>query len=143
MSVLDMRLNHLMVKLQPWIFGECGVPLHCNCSQVHADPIDPRFISVAPDRVLSMDQIEQTVCKQMNDVKLWLLHFNTLNHLTVCKKKKRAQVCLRMLSTKCVYKSYVYLIYMYKENLSLNNLQWLICHKTQPYQTNLAFHFYW
>ena len=28
-----------------------------------------------------------------------------------------------------------YLIYMYKENLELNNLQWLICHKTQPSQT--------
>ena len=27
---------------------------------------------VEPDRVLSMDQIEQTVCKQMTDEKLWL-----------------------------------------------------------------------
>ena len=26
----------------------------------------------------------------------------------------------------------IYLIYMYKEDLALNNLQWLICHKTQP-----------
>ena len=25
---------------------------------------------------------------------------------------------------------------MYKEDLALNNLQWLICHKTQPNQTN-------
>ena len=24
---------------------------------------------------------------------------------------------------------------MYKEGLALNNLQWLICHKTQPNQT--------
>ena len=24
---------------------------------------------------------------------------------------------------------------MYKQDLSLNNLQWLICHKTQPNQT--------
>ena len=28
----------------------------------------------------------------------------------------------------------IYLIYMYKEDLALNNLQWLICHKTQPNQ---------
>ena len=35
-----------------------------------------------------------------------------------------------MLSTKCFYKSY--LIYMYKENLALDNQPWLICHKTQP-----------
>ena len=26
----------------------------------------------------------------------------------------------------------LYLRYMYKEDLALNNLQWLICHKTQP-----------
>ena len=25
---------------------------------------------------------------------------------------------------------------MYKEDLALNNLQWLICHKTQPNQSN-------
>ena len=32
-----------------------------------------------------------------------------------------------------IYKMYVeitYLIYMYKNDLALNNLQWLICHKT-------------
>ena len=25
---------------------------------------------------------------------------------------------------------------MYKKDLALNNLQWLICHKTKPNQTN-------
>ena len=25
-------------------------------------------------------------------------------------------------------------MYMYKEELALNNLEWLICHKTQPNQ---------
>ena len=39
-----------------------------------------------------------------------------------------------MLSTKCIYKSYIYLTDMYKQDLALNNLQWLICHKTQPNQ---------
>ena len=28
----------------------------------------------------------------------------------------------------------IYLIYMHEEDLALNNLQWLICHKTQPNQ---------
>ena len=28
----------------------------------------------------------------------------------------------------------IYLIYMNKEDLALNNLQWLICHKIQPNQ---------
>ena len=28
----------------------------------------------------------------------------------------------------------IYPIYMYKKDLALNNLQWLICHKTQPNQ---------
>ena len=29
----------------------------------------------------------------------------------------------------------MYLMYMHKEDLALNNLQWLICHKSQPNQT--------
>ena len=28
----------------------------------------------------------------------------------------------------------IYLIYMYKEDLALNNLRWLICHKTKTHQ---------
>ena len=40
-----------------------------------------------------------------------------------------------ILSTKFVYKSYVLNIYMYKEDLALNNLQRLICHKTQQNKT--------
>ena len=30
--------------------------------------------------------------------------------------------------------NHIYSIYMYKEDLALNNLQWLICHKTKPNQ---------
>ena len=26
----------------------------------------------------------------------------------------------------------IYIQYMYKKDLALNNLQWLICHKTKP-----------
>ena len=44
--------------------------------------------------------------------------------------KKRTQVHLRMLSTKCLYKSYIF--DMYRKDLALNNLQWLIYHKTKP-----------
>ena len=36
-------------------------------------------------------------------------------------------------------KSYV-LIYMYKEDLALNNLQWLICHKTKLNQAKSLCH---
>ena len=28
--------------------------------------------------------------------------------------------------------NHIYFIYMYKEDLALNDLQWLICHKTKP-----------
>ena len=35
----------------------------------------------------------------------------------------------------------MYLIYMYKQDLSLNNLQWLIYSKTQPNQINCFFFF--
>ena len=30
----------------------------------------------------------------------------------------------------------IYLLYMYIADLTLNKLQWLICHKTQPNRTN-------
>ena len=45
--------------------------------------------------------------------------------------QKRTPANLRKLSTKCAYRSYIYLIYMYKQDLALNNLQ---CDKTQPNQ---------
>ena len=31
----------------------------------------------------------------------------------------------------------IYLICMYKEDMALNNLQWLICHKINLHQTKL------
>ena len=117
-TVLDMTLNNLLAR--PWRFGECRVPLHGPCFQVHSDPEWYHLI-----RIISMALIGQTVCKQMSYVKYWLLYSNTWNHLTVCKRK----LCI-----KCVYKSYIYSIYTYKQDLALNNRQWLICHKTQPNQ---------
>ena len=74
-----------------WIWSTPSLPL-LLC------PLKPRV--VAPDRILCMGQIEQTVCKQMIDVKLWLLYSNTWNHLTVNKmisgsfKKVINQMCL-------------------------------------------------
>ena len=76
-----MTLNHLMARFQPRRFGEYTPSL----------PLLPGPLSagvVAPDRVLSMGQMEQTVYKQKTDVKLWLL-YNTWNHLTECKKEPR------------------------------------------------------
>ena len=32
----------------------------------------------------------------------------------------------------------IYLIYMYKKDLALNNQQWLICHKTKPNQNQIV-----
>ena len=37
-------------------------------------------------------------------------------------------------ATKQTKAKHMYLIYMNKEDLALNNLQWLICHKTQHNQ---------
>ena len=67
-------------------------------------------------------------------LELLVVHSKTKNHLTV---QRRALVHLRMLSTKFVYKSHIYLIYVYKEDLALYNLQWLICHKTKQINWNL------
>ena len=33
-----------------------------------------------------------------------------------------------------MYLQIIYLIYIYKEDLTFNNLEWLIRHKTQPKQ---------
>ena len=38
MSVLDMTLNDLMLRLQFWSFGEFRVSIHCHCSKVNSDP---------------------------------------------------------------------------------------------------------
>ena len=57
---------------------------------------------------------------------------NLETNLTVCKNNELGLV------QKCyqqnVFTNHIYLIYMYKEDLALNNLQWLICHKTQQNQ---------
>ena len=51
------------------------------------------------------------------------------------KKKERAHASLKNVIYKmCLEILYLIYIYMYKEELALNNLQWLICHKTQPNQ---------
>ena len=94
------------------------------------------------------------VCKQMTDVKLYLLYSNTWGHLAVCrqmfgcetiyvcqkkKKKKKKERKKEENELRIVLKYYlhnvfnnhIYLICMYKQNLALNNLQWLICHKPQ------------
>ena len=54
------------------------------------------------------------------------------------KPKEWAQAHLKMLSIKYVYK--LCLIYMYKWDLPVNNLQGLICHKIKPY--NCANYYY-
>ena len=64
MTVLDMTLNHLMTRLQSWSFGECGVLLYSQYSQVHWSWV------VVPVRISSMGQIE------------------LFNHLTMCKKNE-------------------------------------------------------
>ena len=56
--------------------------------------------------------IHLNMCKQKSDVKLLLLKNDTWNNLTV-SKKKWAQAHLKMLSTKCVYKSYMFNKYVY------------------------------
>ena len=62
------------------------------------------------------------------------MYSNIRNNLTVYK---RAHARLRMLVTKYVYNSYIYIyIYTYKQDLALNNLQWLTCLKTQPNRPN-------
>ena len=65
-----------------------------------------------------------------------MLLCNTWNHLTVCKKI--ALVCLKCyLRTIHFQIIYIY-IYIYTKNLTLNNPEGLVCHKTQ-----LTYTFIW
>ena len=37
-----------------------------------------------------------------------------------------------------MFTNHIYLIYINKLDLALNNLQWFICHKTKPNRSNTA-----
>ena len=54
------------------------------------------------------------------------------------KKKTNKNIMMSLGSFKNVFNkmftNHIYLIDMYKQDLALNNLQWLIYHKTQPNQ---------
>ena len=68
-----------------------------------------------------------TLWKQIiNSKQNFVLDRNTWNHLTVSKKMSSG------LFKNITNKSYIWDIY--KEDLTFNNLQWLIYHKTQPNQ---------
>ena len=55
------------------------------------------------------------------------------NHLTACKMSLGSfKNVIEKMSLKIIYLSN-----MYKVDLVLTNLQWLICYKTQPSQLNL------
>ena len=62
-------------------------------------------------------------------IELLVLDKNTWNHLIVCKQVNSGSF-KNVIYKICIY--YSYLIYMYKEDLALNNLLGLICHKIQP-----------
>ena len=49
-------------------------------------------------------------CKQITDVKFLLLH-KILERIFLCEKKW-AQACLKILSRRCVYKSFIFNIYI-------------------------------
>ena len=71
---------------------------------LHLLPVPLWSRVVEPDRVLIMGQMEQTVDKEMTNVKMWLLYNNNWNHLNMNKK---SQAHLRILIIKCVNKSYI------------------------------------
>ena len=72
------------------------------------------------------------MCAKNDNVKLLLLHCKTENQLTVGKKMS-SDLFKNVMNKMCL--QIIYLVCMDKHDLALNNLEWLICHKTQP--TNL------
>ena len=61
-----------------------------------------------------------TVFKQMTDIKLFVLHRNTWNHLTICKEMSSGAF-KNIINKLCIYKI-IYIQCMYKLDLALNNL---------------------
>ena len=65
---------------------------------------------VAPDRVLFMGQVELAMrAKKMTDVKLWLLCSNIE---TILLYAKRSSDFFKNVIYKCVYKSYIFNLYV-------------------------------
>ena len=95
---------------------------------------------VTPDRVLSMGQIEQNMCANK-----WLMlncvcYIPLLETIWSCAKRSSGSfknvICQTCLQIIYIY-IYIYIIYLHKHDWALNNLQWLIWHKTQPNQTKV------
>ena len=60
----------------------------------------------------------------------FIIDRNNGNRLTVDKKKMSSGSFKNVIYKMCL--EIIYLIYMSKDDLPLNNLQWLICPKTEP-----------
>ena len=58
------------------------------------------------------------------------MYSNNSNHLTLCKRMSFG--LFKNIINKNQFTNHIYLIYPYKEDLTLNNLQRLICRKTKP-----------
>ena len=58
------------------------------------------------------------------------LDYSTWNYLTVCKPMNTD--LFKMLSSNYSFTNHIYLVYMYEQDLALNNLERLIYRKTQP-----------
>ena len=118
-SVLDMTLNHLMVKFQPWSIGECGVLLHYHYSQIH---------SVKVPCTNQIELFNHLLClKPFN----WVLTIVILK-LFNCMPGNEPWLVSKILPTNYSLK------YIYKQDLVLGNPQWLICLKSPTNKTNQA-----
>ena len=65
-----------------------------------------------------------------------------LENIQLCAKKKKNKTNNKLTLSSGLFKDVIYkmcleiiyLMCMYKKDLGLNNLQWWICHKTEPNQ---------
>ena len=78
----------------------------------------------------------------LRQLKLLRLDRHTWNHLTVRKQMNSGGFKLNVTNKRFVFKSNMFNIYIYKQDLALNNQKGLISRKTQPTkQTNKHFSF--
>ena len=129
MNVLDMTLYYLILEL----WGMQSTPSLLSLP----GPYWPGVVT--PDRVLSMTQIE--LCTNKWLILNWIVNDRTVTSFN-CVPTNGCLIELLVIHSNTwnylswfMFTNNIYLIYMNKLNVALNNLQWLICHKTKPNQT--------
>ena len=135
-----MTLNHLIERLQPWRFDTLtwsGSTWSGPCmGQIEQITCATNWLMLNCDCYIAIvETIDLCVKKSSRSFVIYKIYIAIVETIDLCvKKSSRSFVIYKM----CLQNIYIYiLIYMYKEGLALNNLQYAIKpNQTKPNQTD-------